>query len=87
MANPATILPGEFHGQRSLVGCSPWGCTESDTTELTKQQEPQVEQVCSPPWRNLLVLVGVGPPSSLLPALSDGGMFWSLVSGPSKVLS
>ena len=24
---------GEFHGQRSLVGCSPWGCKESDTTE------------------------------------------------------
>jgi len=19
------FLPGEFHGQRSLVGCSPWG--------------------------------------------------------------
>ena len=58
MANPSTILPGEFHGQRSLVGCSPWGCTESDTTELTKQQEPQVEQVCSPPWRNLLSACG-----------------------------
>ena len=25
--------PGEFHGQRSLVGYSPWGCKESDTTE------------------------------------------------------
>ena len=22
-----------IHGQRSLVGCSPWGRTESDTTE------------------------------------------------------
>ena len=21
------FLPGGFHGQRSLVGCSPWGCT------------------------------------------------------------
>ena len=21
------------HGRRSLVGCSPWGCEESDTTE------------------------------------------------------
>ena len=20
------LLPGKFHGQRSLVGCSPWGC-------------------------------------------------------------
>ena len=27
------LLPGEFHGQRSLVGYSPWGCKESDTTE------------------------------------------------------
>ena len=27
--------PGEFHGQRSLVGYSPWGCKESDTTEAT----------------------------------------------------
>ena len=25
--------PGEFHGQRSLVGYSPWGHKESDTTE------------------------------------------------------
>ena len=25
--------PGKFHGQRSLGGCSPWGCKESDTTE------------------------------------------------------
>ena len=26
-------MPGEFHGQRSLVGYSPWGCKELDTTE------------------------------------------------------
>jgi len=25
------FLPGKSHGQRSLVGCSPWGRTESDT--------------------------------------------------------
>ena len=29
------FLPGESHGRRSLVGCSPWGHTESDTTEVT----------------------------------------------------
>ena len=30
------FLPGEFHGQRSLVGSwgSPWGCKELDTTLL-----------------------------------------------------
>ena len=27
------LLPGKSHGQRSLVGCSPWGCWGSDTTE------------------------------------------------------
>ena len=27
------LLPGEFHGWRSLGGCSPWGCEELDTTE------------------------------------------------------
>ena len=27
------FLPGEFHGQRGLVGYSPWGPKESDTTE------------------------------------------------------
>ena len=27
------LLPGKFHGWRSLVGCSPWDRKESDTTE------------------------------------------------------
>ena len=27
------LLPGKSHGWRSLVGCSPWGCKESDMTE------------------------------------------------------
>ena len=27
------FLPGKFHGQGSLLGYSPWGCKESDTTE------------------------------------------------------
>ena len=29
------FLPGESQGQRSLVGGRLWGCTESDTTEVT----------------------------------------------------
>ena len=32
--NPVFLL-GESHGQRSLAGCSPWGCKELDTTEVT----------------------------------------------------
>ena len=31
--SPPVFLPGGFHGQRSLVGCSPWGCKEPDMTE------------------------------------------------------
>ena len=31
--NPPVFLPGKFHGQRNLVGCSPWGRKESDMTE------------------------------------------------------
>ena len=27
------FVPGEFHGQRSLAGYSPWGRKESDKTE------------------------------------------------------
>ena len=27
------FLPGESHGQRSLVGYRPWGCKELDMTE------------------------------------------------------
>ena len=29
MATHSSILPGEFHGQRSLVGYSPWGQKET----------------------------------------------------------
>ena len=37
------FLPGEFHGQKSLVSYSPWGRKESDTTEqLTHTQQPNV---------------------------------------------
>ena len=35
------FLPGEFCGQRSLEGYSPWGCKESDTTELAEHTHTQ----------------------------------------------
>ena len=35
------FLPGESQGQESLVGWHLWGHTESDTTEVTKQQQQQ----------------------------------------------
>ena len=28
------LLPGKSHGRRSLVGCSPWGREELDTTDF-----------------------------------------------------
>ena len=39
MAPTPVFFPGESHGWRSLVGCSPWGRTESDTTEATWQKK------------------------------------------------
>ena len=40
------LLPGKFHGQRSLIGYSPWGLKKSDTTEglhfLSSFLSPQV---------------------------------------------
>ena len=32
------FLPGESHGQRSLVGYSPWGYNESDTAKMTQHR-------------------------------------------------
>ena len=31
------LFPRESHVQGSLTGCSPWGCTELDMAEVTKQ--------------------------------------------------
>ena len=33
MATTPVLLPGKFHGRRSLVGYSPWGRKKSNTTE------------------------------------------------------
>ena len=33
MAPHSSTLAWKIHGGRSLVGCSPWDCYESDTTE------------------------------------------------------
>ena len=45
------FLPGKFHGQRSLMGYSPWGHKESDTTEQlhththgTKKLSPSIKK-------------------------------------------
>ena len=33
MVTHPNILPGKFPGQKSLMGCDPRGCKESDATE------------------------------------------------------
>ena len=33
MATTPAFLPEKSHGQRSLVGYSPWGCKEADMTD------------------------------------------------------
>ena len=33
MATQPVLLPGKSHGRRSMVGYSPWGRKESDTTK------------------------------------------------------
>ena len=43
---PAPVLmPGESQGRGSLVGCSPWGHEESDTTEVTQQQQQHANKL------------------------------------------
>ena len=55
------FLPGESQGRRSLVGCSLWGRTESDTTEVTLvvavaviDPDKMVFQDSSPPSSRML---------------------------------
>ena len=64
------LLPGKSHGWRSLVGCSPWGHEESDTTE----------------WLHFHFLLscireGNGNPlqCSCLENPRDGGAWWAAV--------
>ena len=39
MITTPVFLPGKSHGQRSLVGYSPWNCKRTGDTSVTKQQE------------------------------------------------
>ena len=34
--------PGVGDGQGGLACCDSWGCTESDTTDMTQQQQQRV---------------------------------------------
>ena len=75
MAPTPVLLPGKSHGGSSLVGCSPWGCYESDTTE-------QLHFHFSLPC----IGEGNGNPlqCSCLENLGDGGAWWAAVYGVSQ---
>ena len=66
------LLPGKSHGQRSLVGCSPWGHKESDTTERLH-------------FHFSLSCIGEGNGNPLqcscLENPRDGGAWWASVYG------
>ena len=66
------LLPGKSHGRRSLVGCSPWGHEESDTTEQLR-------------FHFSLSCIGEGNGNPLqcscLENPRDGGAWWAAVSG------
>ena len=66
------FLPGKSHGQRSLVGCSPWGREESDQTAQL-------------PFHFSLSCIGKGNGNPLqcscLENPRDGGAWWAAVYG------
>ena len=66
------FLPGESHGQRSLVGYSPWGCKESDTTE---QLHFHLSLSCIGEGNSNLLQC------SCLENPSHGGAWWAAVYG------
>ena len=47
MATTPVFLPGESHGQRNLAGHGPWGCKESDKTEVTKHTHTKTAKPAS----------------------------------------
>ena len=60
------LLPGKSHGRGSLVGCSPWGREESDTTERLHENFPALEEELAThssvlAWR----IPGTGEPGGL----------------------
>ena len=66
------LLPGKSHGPRSLVGCSPWGHEESDTTARLH-------------FHFSLSCIGEGNGNPLqcscLENPKDGGAWWAAVYG------
>ena len=66
------LLPGKSHGRKSLVGCSPWGSKQADTTEQL-------------PFDFSLLCIGEGNGNPLQCSCRenprDGGAWWAAVYG------
>ena len=75
IAPTPVLLPGKSHGWRSLVGCSPWGREESDTTERLH-------------FHLSLSHIGEGNGNPLqrscLENPGDRGAWWAAISGVSQ---
>ena len=54
------FLPGESQGQGSMVDCHLWGCTESDTTEATQQQQRLYNHSLINPHNSLEYSIHIG---------------------------
>ena len=69
------LLTGKSHGQRSLVGCSPWGRKESDTTERLHFH-----------FSLSCIGEGNGKPlqGSCLENPRDGGAWWAAIYGAAQ---
>ena len=71
-------LPGKSHGQRSLVGGSPWGCEESDMSEESDTTERLH-------FHFSLSCIGEGNDNPLhcscLENPRDGGAWWAAIYG------
>ena len=59
------FLPGKSHGQRSLVGYSPWGRKESDTTEQLNKKKHVFRclRIARTKQRNSMKVIQVTPHS------------------------
>ena len=72
MATHSSTLAWKIHGRRSLVGCSPWGLEELDTTERLH-------------FHFLLLCIGEGYGNPLqcscLENPRDGGAWWAAIYG------
>ena len=72
----SVLLPGKSHGRKGLVGCSPWGLEESDTTERLH-------------FHFSLSCIGEGNGNPLqcscLENPRDGGAWWAVSMGSHRV--